>query len=147
MPAVTSVVLDSLQPHGLKPARLLLSMGFPRQEHWSGVPFSPWGDLFHSGIEPVSLALAGRFFTIVSPGMPLYLTLRITISSTSQIVQQHNYLHRRRDGKRNETTLKVVLCEKNLSSEINNKRFQLGKIHPSKEKKTMSGIQKNVPFK
>ena len=32
-------------------------MGFPRQEHWSGLPFPSPGDLFNSGIEPVSPAL------------------------------------------------------------------------------------------
>ena len=40
-------------------------MGFPRQEHWSGLPFATPGDLPDPGIEPVSLmppALAGRFF-------------------------------------------------------------------------------------
>ena len=31
-----------------------LSMGFPRQEYWSGLPFPPPGDLPNSGIEPVS---------------------------------------------------------------------------------------------
>ena len=38
-------------------------MGFSRQEYWSGLPFLPPGDLSNPGIEPVSLALAGRFFT------------------------------------------------------------------------------------
>ena len=43
-----------------------LSMGFSRQEYWSGLPFSPAGDLPDSEIEPMSHtcpALAGRFFT------------------------------------------------------------------------------------
>ena len=31
-----------------------LSMGFPRQEYWSGVPFPSPGDLPDSGMEPVS---------------------------------------------------------------------------------------------
>ena len=39
------------------------SMGFSRQEYWSGLPFPPPGDLADSGIEPVSLALAGRSLT------------------------------------------------------------------------------------
>ena len=39
-----------------------LSVGFFRQEYWSGLPFSPPGDLPDPGIEPP--ALAGRFFTI-----------------------------------------------------------------------------------
>ena len=32
-------------------------MGFPRQEHWNGLPFPSPGDLPHPGIEPVSPAL------------------------------------------------------------------------------------------
>ena len=35
----------------------LLSMGFPRQEYWSGLPFSPSEDLPDTGIEPASPAL------------------------------------------------------------------------------------------
>ena len=37
----------------------LLSMAFPRQEYWSGLPFPPPGELPDTGIEPVSPALAG----------------------------------------------------------------------------------------
>ena len=33
-----------------------LSMGFSRQEHWSGLPFPPPGGLPDSGMEPKSLA-------------------------------------------------------------------------------------------
>ena len=40
-----SVVSDSLQP---------LSMGFSRQEYWSGLTFPSPGDLPDSGIEPRS---------------------------------------------------------------------------------------------
>ena len=42
-----------------------LSMGFSRQEYWSGLPCLHPGDLPNPGIEPVSLmspALAGGFF-------------------------------------------------------------------------------------
>ena len=48
-----------------------LSMGFPRQEHWSGLPFSSPGDLSDPGIEPVSPALAGGFFIAEPPGKTL----------------------------------------------------------------------------
>ena len=47
-----------------------LSMRFPRQEHWSGFPFPPPGDLPDPAIKPGSSALAGRFFTTESPGKP-----------------------------------------------------------------------------
>ena len=56
-----------------------LSVGFPRQEHWSGLPFPPPGDLPSLGIKPTSLtsrAFAGGFlyyyfFTTEPPGKPL----------------------------------------------------------------------------
>ena len=48
-----------------------LSMGFPRQEYWSGLPFPSPGDLSHLGIEPmlpVSPSLAGGFLTTRAAG-------------------------------------------------------------------------------
>ena len=47
-----------------------LSVGFSRQEYWSGLPFPSPGDLLDSGIETVSPALAGWFFTVEPPGKP-----------------------------------------------------------------------------
>ena len=44
-----------------------LSMRFPRQEYWSGLPFRP-GDLPDRGIEPTSPSLAGIFFITEPPG-------------------------------------------------------------------------------
>ena len=40
-------------------------LSLERQEYWSGLPFPPPGDLPYPGIEPMSPALAGRFFTSV----------------------------------------------------------------------------------
>ena len=45
-----------------------LSMGFSRQEYLSGLPFTLSGDLPDPGIEPMSPALAGGFFTTEPPG-------------------------------------------------------------------------------
>ena len=47
-----------------------LSMGFSRQEYWSGFPFPSPGDLSDPGIKPTSPALAGGFFTTEPPGKP-----------------------------------------------------------------------------
>ena len=44
-----------------------LSLEFPRQECWNGLPFPPPGDLPDPGIQTVSPALAGRFFTPEPP--------------------------------------------------------------------------------
>ena len=45
---------DYLSPYGLQPHQAPLSMGFSRQEYWSGLPCPPPGDLSHLGTEPVS---------------------------------------------------------------------------------------------
>ena len=47
-----------------------LSMGFTRQEYWSGLPFATLGDLPDPGIKPAFPALAGGFFTTDPPGRP-----------------------------------------------------------------------------
>ena len=52
-----SVVSASLQPHGLVAFQAPLSMGFLRQEYWSGLPFPSPGDLPNPGMEPGSPAL------------------------------------------------------------------------------------------
>ena len=48
----------------------LLSVGFSRQEYWSGLPFPSPGDLPYPGIKSLSPALAGGFFTAEPPGKP-----------------------------------------------------------------------------
>ena len=50
-----------------------LSMGFSKQEYWSGLPCPPPGDLPDPGIKPMSLtspALACGLFT-TTPGKPI----------------------------------------------------------------------------
>ena len=59
-----------------------LCMGFPRQEYWNGLPFSPSGDLPNPGIQLVSPALAGWFFTPEPPGKP------VALPSTNQRTDQ-----------------------------------------------------------
>ena len=44
------------------------SMGFSRQEYWSGLPFLFPRNLPNSGFEPMSPALAGEFFNTEPPG-------------------------------------------------------------------------------
>ena len=61
---VSSVVSDSLQPTVAHQAPL--SLGFSRQESWSGLPCPPPGNVPLPGIEPVSPALAGEFLTTSS---------------------------------------------------------------------------------
>ena len=70
---VTSVMSNSLRPHGLQPARFLCPWILQaRILGWVAISFFPQ-DLPSAGIEPVSLvspALAGGFSTWVPPGKP-----------------------------------------------------------------------------
>ena len=47
-----------------------LSMGFSRQEYWSGLPFLSPGDLPDPGIEPQSPALQADSLPSKPPGKP-----------------------------------------------------------------------------
>ena len=59
--------MDCNLPNGQAP----LSMGFVRQEYWSGLPFPSPGDLPNPGIKPASPALEGGFFTTEPPRNPI----------------------------------------------------------------------------
>ena len=48
-----------------------LSMGFSRQEYWSGLPFPSPGDLPNPGIEPRSPALQADSLPAQPPGKPI----------------------------------------------------------------------------
>ena len=48
-----------------------LSMGFPRQEYWSGLPFPSPGDLPDLGMEPRFPTLQTDTLTSAPPGKPL----------------------------------------------------------------------------
>ena len=61
------VMSDSLQPHGLQPARFLCPREFSRQEFLSGLPCPPPGDLPNPGIKPRFPVLQADFF----PSEPL----------------------------------------------------------------------------
>ena len=59
---------DSLRSHGTAARQAPLFMEFSRQEYWSRLRFLSPGDLSDPGIEFVSPALAGGFFTTMPPG-------------------------------------------------------------------------------
>ena len=66
-----SVVSNFLPPHGLEALQAPLSLGFSRQEHWSGLPFPSPGDLPNPGIEPGSPALQADSLPTKLQGKPL----------------------------------------------------------------------------
>ena len=63
-----------------------LSMRFPGQEYWNGLPFPSSGDLPHPGIKPVSPSLPGRLFTMKPQGSLLQITSTYYIKGFSQYI-------------------------------------------------------------
>ena len=63
-----------------------LSMGFSREEYWSGLPFPSPGTLPDPGMEPVSPALADKFCTTEPPVKSIYMYIYASVS-------QHKKLH------------------------------------------------------
>ena len=60
-----------------------LSIGFDRQDYWSGLPF-PSGNLWDPGIEPMSTALVSGIFNTESPWKPL-------VDSTFKLFPKYDY--------------------------------------------------------
>ena len=83
----------------------LLSMGFSRQEYWSGLPFPPPGDLPNSGTEPKSPALPAGSLPPCHLGSICFLTIvnfgtraprdSQTLSLVLLLRAQHKTPHRR----------------------------------------------------
>ena len=74
-----SAVSDSLRPHGACQAPI--SLGFFRQEYWSGLPFHSPGDLPDPGIEPGSPALQAGSLLCKPRGKPRIRGIRAKFSN------------------------------------------------------------------
>ena len=83
------------EPVGLA-CQVPLSMGFSRQQYWSGLPCLLPGNLANPESEPASPAspsLAGRFFTTEPPGKPVEWYRAMFFSfSTIDILEPDNFL-------------------------------------------------------
>ena len=87
-----SVVSDSLQPQWTVVRQAPLSIGFSRQEYWSGLQFPALGDLPNPGLELESLvspALESGFFTTAPPGKSKARCLVILLREVTAITYEH----------------------------------------------------------
>ena len=80
-----SVVSDPVTP-GTVARQAPLSMGFSRQEYWSGLPFSPPGDRLDPGIEPMSPHCRQTLYHLSHQGSPKIILFKTnTHSSLKQV--------------------------------------------------------------
>ena len=96
-----SVVSDSFATPWTVACQALLSMGFSRQEYWSGLPFPSPGDLPDSGIEPGSPALEADALTSEPPGKPLLIKiiLKFLMELINMVIGENVGKHFRAQGK------------------------------------------------
>ena len=69
-----------------------LSMGFSRQEYWSGLPFPPPGDLLVPGIEHASPVLAGGLCSTEPLGSPVICTRHTYVKRCFNIDFSHSHI-------------------------------------------------------
>ena len=72
-----------------------LSMGFPRQEYWSGLPFPSPGDLPDPGIKPRSPELQTDFLPSEPPGKPWCFNQHkrlVNVSSRVSVITEHFWI-------------------------------------------------------
>ena len=105
----SSVMSDSATPRSVA-LKTPLSMGFLRQEYWSGLPFPPPGYLPNLGVKPMSPGLAGRLFShgagmFIAPlfkGFLLFLSRGLCFPGTPSVICTP-------DRKKSESEGRVVL--------------------------------------
>ena len=69
--SVTRSVMSDAATQWTVVSQVPLSMGFSRQEYWSGLPFPSLGNLPNPGIEPRFPALQADSLPSVLPGKPI----------------------------------------------------------------------------
>ena len=109
-----------------------LSMGFSRQEYWSGLPSPPPGDLPHPWFRPTSLmspALAGRFSTTRTTWNNLSLKLKLCVLNRVQV----------------SVTPWTVACQAPLSLEFSRQEYWSGLPFPTPRNLPGPGIQLASP--
>ena len=89
-----------------------LSMGFPSQENWNGLPIPSPGDLPNPGIRSGSPTLASGFFSTELPGKPKYVYMKLHVFSNlcfPPIFSPTNFYTLQKIRKRNVSCTLIIL--------------------------------------
>ena len=114
-------VIDSVATSWTVAHQALLSMGFPRQDYWSGLPFPSLGDLPDPGIKPRSPTLVGRFFTTEPPGKPVNSYTLSVPDIDPPIVVMYRVLGENAHSMHRSSVLFLhLLCESKIISQLKN---------------------------
>ena len=112
---------DSFETPGTGTRQAPLSMGFPRQDYWSGLPFPSLGDLPDPGIKPRSPTLVGRFFTTEPPGKPVNSYTLSVPDIDPPIVVMYRVLGENAHSMHRSSVLFLhLLCESKIISQLKN---------------------------
>ena len=117
------------------------SLGFPRQEYWSGLPLPSPGDLPDPGTKPRSPALEADTLTSESPGKPRKYGLGIRNEGGQRLIEfcQENALviantlfqqHKRRIYGQ-QSQIDYILCSQRWRNSIQSGKTRLGADHGS----------------
>ena len=114
-----------------------LSMGFSRQEYWSGLPCPPPGDLPNPEMEPV---LAGRFFTAEPPGKPiLWVTNLYSLVSHKWACLVENHTRKVKDIHLSPMSGITVFCSCKLNPQLQLVVLSLSHTHTQTHTHTHTG--------
>ena len=98
---------DSVWPYGLLSRQPSLSMGFSRQEYWSGLPCLPSGESFWPQNRTTSLrcelTLASRFFTTSTTWVCVYIYICIYICT-----YRYFYIHKKKFWRDTSKMLRIL---------------------------------------
>ena len=112
-----------------------LSMGFPRQEYWTGLTLSSPGDLPYPETKLTSPGLAGRFFTTEPPGKPHWMNIHEEINCC---------LLNLKEAAKTCLTVEIpwtVACQASLSMGISRHEYWSGLTFPSPKDLPNLGIK------
>ena len=103
-------------------------MGFPKQEHWSGLPFLPPVDLLDPGMESASPAWAEVFLTTDPPGKSV-MVYTMRLKNTFQEVVQRRQSHSQGAVKGKVWMMRIHMYSQKVNCQLPEAQCPIGLCH------------------